>query len=373
MRRARYQFGSIELKKRSKGPDVWVYRYRENGVHRSRSIGTVLEYPKKAQALRAAEVLRLDANPDNAAAHGVSFGALLDRYITEEMPRRFSTSDSYSAWIRAYIRPKWGDYLIAAVKPNAVEQWLNGLELAPKSLNHIKGILRVVFNCAMRWELTPLQMNPMSKVRVHAGNERQNKARVLSGAEVRSLIEHIQAEPFKTMAWLSVCLGLERSAVAGLRWGDFDFSHNTVRIQRGIVNNHVGETKNKFRSALLPLDPGLGAMLLTWRGQTKWSTAKDWVFASPYFDGRRPYSPRHVAEDHFWPAAKAAGLGEKIGWQSFRRTYSSLLRHIGVDVKVQQELMRHADIRTTLQLYTDTFSEDVREAHAKAVREVMVH
>jgi integrase len=148
------------------------------------------------------------ANPDNLQAKGVTFGALLDRYTKEEMPERFSTSESYTAWIRAHIRPKWGEYLISDVKPNAVEQWLNALDLAPKSLNHIKTVMRVVFNCAMRWELCPLEVNPISKVRVKAGNARETKARVLSGPEVKMLIEAIDAEPFRTMAWMSVCLGL---------------------------------------------------------------------------------------------------------------------------------------------------------------------
>jgi len=71
------------------------------------------------------------------------------------------------------------------------------------------------------------------------------------------------------------------------------------------------------------------------------------------------------------PAAKAAGLGEKIGWRTFRRTYSSLLRKLGVDIKVQQELMRHADIRTTLDLYTEPFSDDVRRANGNVVQMVL--
>ncbi len=85
-----------------------------------------------------------------------------------------------------------------------------------------------------------------------------------------------------------------------------------------------------------------------------------------------PYSPRHVAEDHLWPAAKAAGLGEKIGWRTFRRIYSSLLRALGVDIKVQQELMRHSDIRTTLDGYTDSYSNDMRSAHEKVVKELRI-
>ena len=35
-------------------------------------------------------------------------------------------------------------------------------------------------------------------------------------------------------------------------------------------------------------------------------------------------------------------------WHTFRHTYSCMLRQLGVDLKVQQELLRHADVRTTM-------------------------
>ena len=57
------------------------------------------------------------------------------------------------------------------------------------------------------------------------------------------------------------------------------------------------------------------------------------------------------------PAAVAAKIGADIGWHTFRHTYSSMLRQLGVDVKVQQELLRHADAGTTLNLYTQAISE----------------
>jgi integrase len=42
-----------------------------------------------------------------------------------------------------------------------------------------------------------------------------------------------------------------------------------------------------------------------------------------------------------------------------------------VDVKVQQELLRHADIRTTLNVYTQGVPDDLREANSKVVRMVL--
>jgi site-specific recombinase XerD len=48
-----------------------------------------------------------------------------------------------------------------------------------------------------------------------------------------------------------------------------------------------------------------------------------------------------------------------------------MLRQLGVDLKVQQELLRHADVRTTMNIYTQAVSEQKRPAHSSVVRMVL--
>ncbi len=42
------------------------------------------------------------------------------------------------------------------------------------------------------------------------------------------------------------------------------------------------------------------------------------------------------------------GIAQHIGWHTFRHTYSSLLAATKADIKVMQELLRHASSRVTL-------------------------
>jgi integrase len=69
-----------------------------------------------------------------------------------------------------------------------------------------------------------------------------------------------------------------------------------------------------------------------------------------------PYDPYMVqGAVAFAVAAKEAsysGIAKRIGWHTFRRTYSTLLRATGAELKVMQELMRHSTIRVTLDTYT---------------------
>ncbi len=43
----------------------------------------------------------------------------------------------------------------------------------------------------------------------------------------------------------------------------------------------------------------------------------------------------------------------------------------GVDMKVKQELLRHADVRTTMNVYTQPVSEQKRAVHSSVVRMVL--
>jgi integrase len=71
--------------------------------------------------------------------------------------------------------------------------------------------------------------------------------------------------------------------------------------------------------------------------------------------------------DHIKPAALRAGIG-KVGWHTFRHTFSSLLHQTGTKLAVQKELLRHADIQTTMNIYTQAVSADKREAVQRVVR-----
>jgi integrase len=78
--RTRYQEGTLELVKRVKGPDVWVYRWRETSptgtrVQRKRVIGTVDKLKTETAAKKSVENLRLAVN----AADSKPVDAVIDR------------------------------------------------------------------------------------------------------------------------------------------------------------------------------------------------------------------------------------------------------------------------------------------------------
>jgi len=326
-------------------------------------VGTVLEYPLKAEAWKATEGLRLSINDPNPAEE-VTFGAVIDRYLREAIPKRRVTQSRYRSWIKNHIKPQWASVPLAKVKPLAVEKGIESLRLAPKSRGHVRSLMHVLFNWAMRWELIPFQINPMNLVHIKGSSKREREPRTLTIEEFRQFIEHV-SEPFRTMCLVTACLGLRVSETLGLKWGDFDWEDLRVRIQRSWVAGVEDDVKTLYSKKWMPVDEVLAALLLEHQARTApQAKSTAWVFANPATG--KPYWPGRLQEHHLVPAGKTAQIG-RVGWHTFRHTYSTLLRAFGVDVKVQQELLRHADIRTTMNIYTQAVPQAMREAHGKVV------
>ncbi|MDE3063278.1 MAG: hypothetical protein KGJ51_09480 [Acidobacteriota bacterium] len=69
------------------------------------------------------------------------------------------------------------------------------------------------------------------------------------------------------------------------------------------------------------------------------------------------------------PAARMKmGVKKRIGWYSFRHGLGTMLRQMKVDVKVAQELLRHANPRVTLEFYQQAVTEEKREAQELALK-----
>jgi integrase len=74
-----------------------------------------------------------------------------------------------------------------------------------------------------------------------------------------------------------------------------------------------------------------------------------------------------VMRYHIQPKARNLGINKKVSWHTFRHTSSTLLRANGEDVKVVQELLRHASAKMTLDTYSQALTPAKRAAQSKVV------
>lgn len=319
------------------------------------------------------------------------------------MPQRYSTRKSYLSNIKLHIRPRWERYVLQQIRPMVVEGWLKNLEMAPKSKAHIRSVMHLMFECAARWELFNDRRNPIQMVRVKDSTKRRHRPTVLTVQEYETILGLLK-EPFRTMVIVAQCLGLRVSEFAALQWQDFDFERQQLLVQRSIVNRQVDDVKTEYSRDHVPLDAALAEVLLVWSKEAT-PTEEGWVFASPMTN--KPYQTTEIQKRHIRPAGcclvecpkcgggvggwcsqvkptpngkrlliheerqTAAGKYSSIGWHTFRHTYRSWLDETGAPMKVQQELMRHASIQTTMNVYGQAMSSSKREANSKVVEMVL--
>ena len=152
----------------------------------------------------------------------------------------------------------------------------------------------------------------------------------------------------------------------GLKWFDVDWLGRTIRTERGVVKQIVDDVKSSTSARTMVCADELLEVLTQWLQTAQCSQLHDWMFASPVKLGRQPLSYTHVWHTLEW-AAKEAAIGH-VSSHTFRHTHRTWLDSVSTPVGVQRKLMRHADIRTTMNIYGDAATADMWEAHEKGVR-----
>jgi integrase len=209
----------------------------------------------------------------------------------------------------------------------------------------------------------PVQRNPMSLVTVHGASKRLRKPRSLTAEDFQRFVAQLR-EPFRTAAVLCVSLGLRISECLALKWSDVDWLKSALLVERGIVKGRVDETKTEGSQGALTLAPEILAVLSAWKMSTQFGASCDWIFASPTQLGRLPWSYPWTWR-MFQDAAVAAGL-ETFGTHTLRHSYRSWLDAVGTKIAVQQKLMRHANIRTTMNVYGSVVTDEMSTASGKS-------
>jgi integrase len=240
--------------------------------------------------------------------------------------------------------------------------------LANPTKAKIRNLFSVLFNHAIRYEWLEQGRNPITLVRQSA--MRKSTPGVLDPNEIQGLLLQLDS-CFRLLVMLDVTTGLRRSELFALKWLDVDFSKLTIDVQRSIYLGKIGTCKTEASRKPLPLDERVAADLWLWKESTKYSNPNDWIFASPRVGGKQPFWPDIVLQKIIRPAAMRAGIRKRIGWHTFRHTYSTLLIANGENVKVVQELMRHASTRFTIEIYTQARIEAKRQAQQRLVQTIL--
>jgi integrase len=371
MPEAGMQQGSLIRSARKRGPDVWQFRWADKGpfgkrIYRRRVIGTVCQYADAESARKSVTGLlrELNANALQRCHLPMTIAEVCDHFIQRELTgdnlwRSYSTKRAYKAYMRRWIVPHWGSVRLSEVKTIEVESWLRSLPIAKSSCAKIRNIFSVLFNHACRHEL--FDRNPIRLVR--QGAKRRSTPNVLTPPEIKALIDNLGPRE-RTLVLVVASTGLRQSELFGLNWGDINFVQGTMSVTRSIVYGVVGPCKTESSQKPVPVHPTVLEALAKWREDSRYAKYDDWVFASRRHRGRKPIWGQAILRKYIRPVAHRVGIRKPFGWHTFRHTFSTLLRSVGTEFKVMQELLRHSSLRSTLDVYTQAISPAKHAAQA---------
>jgi integrase len=372
--RSSMQNGSLMETKRRSGQRVWEFRWRDRSsgqaIYRRIVVGTTEKIATEDAARGIVEGIVCEINSDDPRLRGrvLTMSQLIEHYRRRELAvdntwKSYATKMGYENYLKRWINPKWGTYPLSKIKPIEVESWLRQLPLARGSCAKIRNIMSVLFNHACRYEL--YSENPIHLVRQSA--KRRRVPNILHVDEIKQLLNKVASLP-RLLIFLDVTTGLRQSELFGLRWSDLDFDNGEINVLRSIVHGVISICKTESSAKPIPMDPLLAEMLKEWRKVTPYRSDNDWVFASKRAKGKRPIWGQSVMRKQIHPVIERLGITKRIGWHSFRHSYSTLLRHLGTDIKVQQDLLRHSSARLTLDTYTQAVTPAKREAQNAVVQ-----
>jgi integrase len=271
-----------------------------------------------------------------------------DFFINQYLPyvktykRSWSTDESV---IRNHVVPYFGALAMGGLKPPDLAcfvQYLQDKHYAPGTVNRLLVLLRYGFSLALRWKVAGVESNPVKEVK-NLRNDNKIE-RFLTNEQMVSLMAAVRGSESEMLQHIVLFLlytGARKREVLDAVWADVDWERKSWRIPK---------TKSgKIRH--IPLSLGALQLLATLRersapvGELGHAILDEWA-RRPIFANPRTGLP-YVSFFYSWDAArKRAGLPD-LRVHDLRHSFASFLVNAGRSLYEVQELLGHADIRTT--------------------------
>jgi integrase len=329
---------------------------------------------KRADVVRKVRALeaRRDAGVTDSGGRRPTVAEWLDHWLTNIAPARVRTRtlESYEAIVRVHLKPGLGHHRIDRLQPEHLETLYAALGrrgLAPATVLRVHRVLSRALKVAMQRgtvarNVATLVDPPTSR--------RPQTAAPLDADEAKRVLAAATGTRNAARWTVALALGLRQSEALALRWTDLDLERGTLSVRRGVHRTKgrglVYEEPKADRSRRTVVLPSqlVDALRAHRAEQERERAAADvaWedhglVFAQR--DGR-PID-RHSDWDAWKSLLKSAGV-RNVRLHDGRHTAATLLLSAGVHPRVVMELLGHAQMRTTTDVYSHVLPALAREA-----------
>lgn len=254
------------------------------------------------------------------------------------------------------------------------QQYLAKTGIQSVTLNNRIIILKTALERAQ--ELGFINSNPAKNIKPL--REESHDRNVLNEIKIIELVNKID-HPYKYAIALAGLAGARRSEILGFRWEDFELGNKgKINFRRQINMAHeIDELKSKGSAAILPMVSALTKLMAEWE---KKCPDSEWLFQGKFLDYVGKLKRGEIYKYHRHPSGKRKfnfnaggslarwwektrfkyGL-EKMRMHDFRHSFATNVVTRCANIKTAQKLCRHANIQTTLDIYTHVHPEQLEE------------
>ncbi|MEQ7124374.1 site-specific integrase [Actinopolymorpha sp. B11F2] len=330
--------------------DRYRARYRgPDGRERNKSFRRKLD----AQRWLAEQKTRISRGEwVDPAALRINFGVVAQEWFGTILHLKPRTRDGYRRLLDRRILPRWERVPMGKLA-GLVPDWITELGASNLSPTDIRQTV-YVFSAVCQYGIRTgrLLANPVSGVKLPRPKPSRDRV-FLSHAEVGKLAA--EAGSYGTLVRLLAYTGLRWGEVIALRVRDVDLARRRLDVRRAfadLAGKLVEGTPKSHQSRTVPLPPSLCEELLhlvDGRGRDAL------VFTSPRGG---PLRLTNFRRSVWHPAVRAAGL-DGLTIHGMRHTAASLYISAGTPPKVVQQILGHASITITMDLYGHLYADEM--------------
>ena len=321
------------------------------------------------------------ANADQGLVYDaakLTTGEYLEKWLADSVRDtvRARTYERYESLVRVHIVPTLGRTKLKSLTPAHVRGFYReklDSGLAPRTILHIHRTLSKALKQAVLDGLIPRN----AAASVKPPSPRREEIQPLSREQVRTFLQVVSDDRLEALYVVAITAGLRRGELLGLKWEDLDLDAGMLQVRRTLSETRDGRVfeppkSGKGRSirltkrAVAALRAHRKAQLEERMARADMWTENGLVFASETgtpIQGRNMYRAFKIRLGR-------AGLSQSFRFHDLRHTCATLLLRQGVHAKYVQELLGHADISLTLNVYSHILP-DMGDAAAGAMDDAL--
>lgn len=369
------------------------YTYWEARVTTGRDPGTGKQVQRSITGKTQKEVLeKLRAITQDVSAgtytapSRLTVGQWLDiwlaDYLSDAKPH---TVASYATQVRVHLKPAFGAVGLAELSPHQIQRFYNSLDLSPKSVRNIHGILHSALEQAV--EVGYIRYNPAHNRKLPRMVKKE--VRPLHDDEVAAFLTAIHGHPFEAVYKIDLFTGMRQGEILGLTWDCVDFSAGTICINKQLQKQkqkgggYVFATLKNDKARRIRPAPSVMDTLKAHKAEQArqrlkagplWEAGGGVLNAGEWGNGGLVFTDdtgRHLAHvtvyKHFKRLVQSIGIDE-ARFHDLRHSYAVAALQSGDDIKTVQEALGHHTAAFTLDVYGHVSEQMKAESAARMER-----